>query len=198
MTDPAGRGERTARPLQPVALGLVVVALSARLAGYDAFADPVGWALVLLGLHLLPADVARRGALVVLAGLALVVSVALWFPRTAEAVLDADPALVWALNLPQLVFTGLICHVLAGRAGSAGDPGPARWLRLAVALTATAAVAPVLVFGAGLEQWESASYVLGALTLLLVIALLLAWSGRPWAGLVARSGETAADGRSGP
>ncbi|WP_435747347.1 hypothetical protein [Nocardioides sp. SYSU DS0663] len=200
MTGPVGKdpGERSARPLQPVALGLLVVALTAPFGGYDAFADPVGWALVLAGVGQLPPAVAQKRALLVVGALALAASAYLWLPAAAEDLLGADASLVWAANLPQVAFTGLLCHVLAGRAAAAGDAGPARWLRLAVVLTGAVAAAPVLVFGAGLDQWEAPSYVLGAVTLLLVIVLILTWAGRAWAGTVDRSGETAADGRPGP
>ena len=54
------------RPLQSIAIGLVIIALRAEFGGYDALADPVGWLLVLLGVRSLPvepdaADVAVRG-----------------------------------------------------------------------------------------------------------------------------------------
>ena len=43
------------KPLQSVAMGFVFIALYARWHGYDLYADPVGWVLVLLGVRRLPA-----------------------------------------------------------------------------------------------------------------------------------------------
>ena len=60
------------KPLQSVAMGLVIIALSARFAGYDALADPVGWVLVALGVARLPAELSQRGTLLVYAPLVLV------------------------------------------------------------------------------------------------------------------------------
>ena len=37
------------RPLQSIAMGLVIVALHAEFGGFDALPDPLGWVLVLLG-----------------------------------------------------------------------------------------------------------------------------------------------------
>jgi len=66
------------KPLQAVAMGLVIVLLSARVNGYDLLADPLGWVLVLIGLGSVP--VPQRGALRALATVSLVVSVVVWFP----------------------------------------------------------------------------------------------------------------------
>lgn len=189
------------KPLQSIAMGLVVIVLTARFGGYDALADPLGWLLVLLGVHRLPADLDRREALLVLAAVAGLVAVPLWVPAVVESLYDADASLGWAANLPQLAFTGLLCHVLAGRAAAAGDLRPARWLRLAVTLTVVVALLPVLVLGAGIDGLAVTSYVLGAATVLLVVWVLFACSGRPWAGgpsASGRSGETPAGDRSGP
>ena len=39
------------KPLQSVAMGLVIVVLVARYGEYDALADPLGWLLVLWGVR---------------------------------------------------------------------------------------------------------------------------------------------------
>ena len=57
------------KPLQSVAMGLVIVALSARVAGHDVLADPAGWLLVALGVARLPAELALRDTLLGLAAL---------------------------------------------------------------------------------------------------------------------------------
>ena len=51
------------RPLQSIAIGLVIIALRAEFGGYDALVDPVGWLLVLLGVRTLPVEPERRKSL---------------------------------------------------------------------------------------------------------------------------------------
>ena len=142
------------KPLQSIAMGLVIVVLVARFHGYDALPDPVGWLLVLLGVRALPPAVPHRDNLLRLAGLAGAVSVVVWFPAVTDALYDADASLAWAANLPEVLFGALLCHALAatadeGAMGSAGaDPKAARWLRLTRTGMLVVAVLPVLVFGA--------------------------------------------------
>ena len=50
------------KPLQAVAMGLVIVLLGATVSGYDLLADPVGWLLVLVGLATLPVPGPRGAA----------------------------------------------------------------------------------------------------------------------------------------
>ena len=54
------------------------------------------------------------------------------------------------------------------------------------------AALPVLVFGAGLDQLEGVSYLAAGTTLLLVIWLLFAHAGRPWAVVESRESPAAA------
>ncbi|WP_426247312.1 hypothetical protein [Nocardioides sp. LHG3406-4] len=180
------------KPLQSVAMGLVVVALSARVHGYDALPDPVGWLLVIGGLRQLPDTYRQRQTTGRLAGMALAVSVVLWVPATGAWLDDHDAALRWAVNLPQALVLAWLGHTLAGHAAVA-DPRAARWLRTAATLVAATAVAPVLVFGGGLDALEDPSYVLAALALLLLIWLLFAYSGRAWASRDAREPSTSPD-----
>ncbi len=178
------------KPLQSVAMGLVIVALTARLGGYDALPDPLGWLLVVVGLRGLPDSYRQRTTMVRLAGLVLAVSVVLWFPATGAWLDDHDASLRWAVNLPQALVLAWFAHTLAGRAASgdgSADVRAARWLRTASSLVAVAAVLPVLVFGGGLGELEAASYVLAAVALLLLIWLLFAYSGRPWASREVRA-----------
>ena len=169
------------RPLQSIAMGLVIVALSAPVAGgYDALPDPLGWLLVLLGVRGLPADLPRREAVGTLAWLAAAVSVPLWFPGVADAAYATHPSLGWALNLPQLGFAALLCHSLATSAVAAEDRRAGSWLRLAMAGFVAAAVLPVVVFGAGVASLELAAYVGATLALITLIWLLFAYSARPW------------------
>ena len=166
------------KPLQSVAMGLLVVALTARLHGYDALPDPVGWVLVLLGLRRL----GPSRALSALAVAALVVSVVVWWPR-AQDVLDAlHPSLWWAATLPQLATCALLCRELAARATVAGDSRAAAWLRTATVLVVLSAVAPVLAFSAAVaDDALAAVYAAAAGVVLFLIVLLFSYAGRPWA-----------------
>ena len=175
------------KPLQSVAMGLVIVALTARVHGYDALPDPIGWLLVLSGVGTLTRDAEpaypHREALRTLAWLAAAVSVPLWFPAVTDGLYDADASLGWAANLPQVGFTAVLCHALTQRAAAAGDLRAARWLSLARTVVIVVGLLPVLVFGAGWESWEVASYVLASLSMLLLIWLLFSYAPRPWAAV---------------
>jgi hypothetical protein len=171
------------KPLQSIAMGLVIIVLSARFQGYDALPDPVGWLLVLLGVRALPTDLAHRSALLALAALAGVVAAVVWFPVVTEHLYDADASLGWAVNLPQLLFSALLCHVLAARAAAAGDGKAARWLAMTRTALVVVGLLPVLVFGAGLESLEVTSYLAAGVVALLLIWLLFAYASRPWTGV---------------
>lgn len=174
-------------PLQSVAMGLVIVALSARFGGYDALADPVGWLLVLLGLRRMPALPRLRDVLV-LAGLALAVSCVVWWPATSAWLDDQHPSLRWALTLPQLGAQLLLAHALASAARTTGDDAAARWLRLVPGAVVVVGLLPVLVFATGSDRLEAWSYVAAALVAIWVVWLLFSYAARPWA----RTLETAA------
>lgn len=173
------------KPLHAVALGLIVVGLRAAVGGYDLVADPLGWLLVMVGLAQLPEDLPRRGAALGAATLALVVAAALWFPALRVTLAEADPALGWAASLPQLVALAVIALALARAADRAGDSGPGGWLLTTGILVGITAALPVLVFGAGVDALEAPSYAAAALALLLLVGLLLAYAGRPWAARAA-------------
>lgn len=160
-------------------MGLVVVLV--RAGSPDLLPDPLGWALVLLGVRRLPPDLARRTVLLVLAGLALACSVPLWLPALADRVLDADPSLQWAVNLPQLLFVVVLGTVLGERAGASGDGAARGWWFLVVTLTALATVAPVVVFGAGVGALEQPAILLAGTALLTTIVLCFVHAARPWA-----------------
>lgn len=169
------------KPLQSVAMGLVIITLSARWGGYDALPDPVGWLLVLLGVRALPASLPARRTALVLGGIAMAVSVVTWFPEVVATLDATDDSLIWAANLPQLGFTALLCSGLSRAAAAAGDRRAASWLRTALVLTLLVGVLPVLVFGAGFDGLEVAAYVAAGGTLLLVVWLLFSYAGRGWA-----------------
>lgn len=168
------------KPLQAIGMGLVVIALEARFGDWDASADPLGWLLVLLGLRTLRPG-SLRTTLWYLGTLATLVSTVVWFPAAASRLDDADPALVWAADLPALGFLAVLCHVLAVAAGEARDRFAAGWLRVAEGVLAFGIVAPVAYFGGG---WTSLRGLgdLGLLVQLLLIVLCFVYAGRAWAG----------------
>ena len=169
------------RPLQSIAIGLVIIALRAEFGGYDALVDPVGWLLVLLGIRSLPVAPERRRSLFAVAAVAGVVSVPLWIPGVSDAIEDVHASLLWVANLPQLGFAALLCHCLVGRAAEAGDNRAAAWLKFLRVGFVAVALLPVLVFGAGVDALEVPTYLLATVLLLTLIFLLFAWSPRPWA-----------------
>lgn len=166
------------KPLQSIAMGLVIVALSARVNGeYDVLADPVGWLLVLQGLGQLPAALPHRPALRSLGFAALLLSGVLWFPSLAEGLEREDVSLLWAAALPQLAFVALLCRALATVAS-----GPAvAWLTTACALTVGAAVIVTVVLATAQSSLEGALALAGSGSLVLVIVLLFRYASRPWA-----------------
>ncbi|ABL84154.1 MULTISPECIES: hypothetical protein [unclassified Nocardioides] len=168
------------KPLQSIAMGLVIIAIAARIGGgYDVLPDPVGWLLVLQGLGQLPASLPHRPALSTLGFLALLMSIVLWFPDLADGLERTDESLLWAANLPQLGFVAVLCRALAQAAVT--EPGRARWLRTAAALTIAAALAPTVVLGAQQAGLLAAMAAGASVVLLLVIVLLFRYSFRPWA-----------------
>jgi hypothetical protein len=170
------------KPLQSIAMGYVFIALYARFSGYDAYADPVGWALVLYGAYRLPADLAGRGAVLSLGWVAAVVSVPLWFPAVTDRLEDADESLAWALDLPHLGFGALLCHVLAKAALAEDEPRAAAWLRMMTTVFVVVAVLPVLVFGGGIDELADPASLAVQVSSLALIWLLFTYSGRIWAG----------------
>ncbi len=92
--------------------------------------------------------------------------------------LDADPSLPWAVNLPQLLFVVVLGTVLGERAGAAGDGAARGWWFLVVTLTALAGGAPVVVFGAGVGALEQPAILLAGTALLTTIVLCFVHAAR--------------------
>lgn len=183
------------KPLQSIAMGLVIVVLVARFRGYDAYADPLGWLLVLYGLRGLPQETPYRSTMVYAGGLAALVSIPLWVPVISELVDDADPALGWAANLPKFGFAAVLCLGLAQAAHRAGARKEASWLRVAMTGVTVVMVLPVLVFGAGVTELGDPAALAAQVVPLVLIVLLFSYAGRPWAG--APVPEDATDGPGG-
>lgn len=167
------------KPLQAVAMGLVIVALAARVNGFDLLADPLGWLLVLYGVRRLP-PLPWGGTVPFLCGVALVASVVLWFPRVTDALADTDASLEWAASLPQIAAVTATCAALARLAEHAADRRARAWLRTATTLAVLTAVVPVVVLAAE-PGAAGLMLALGLLTIVLVIVLLFRYAARPWA-----------------
>lgn len=126
--------------LQWVAVGLVLVFLDVIQGAWDLLPDPLGWLLVLLGLW--QARVALPGSLLPAAALCLVVSVVVSLPGVS----GVEPAVGWALSLPQVVFSVLLALALADLV-----PSRARGARAAAWALGVVGALPVLVVGGGLD-----------------------------------------------
>jgi hypothetical protein len=167
------------KPLQAVAMGLVVVLLTAPVHGYDLLADPVGWVLVLMGLSTLP--VPQRGTVQSLATLAFLVSVVVWVPAARDRLNVTDASLAWAASIPELLTVILLAHHLAQAARDAGDPEARRWLQTSRSLMVVVALVPPVVLGGSLDSLKGAAALVGSLSLLLLVVLLFRYADRPWA-----------------
>jgi hypothetical protein len=167
------------KPVQAVAMGLVIVLVGAPVNGFDLLADPLGWLLVLVGLAATPP--ARRVGLQALATLSLAVSAVVWFPAARDALNVTDPALAWAAGLPELLTVILLAQTLAQAARAAGDQPARSWLQTSRTLLIGVAVLPAVVLGGGFDSLDTALGVAGSLALLLLIVLLFRYAARPWA-----------------
>ncbi len=170
------------KPLQSVAMGYVFIALYARFNGYDAYADPVGWALVLYGVYKLPRDLPTRGAVIFLGWLSGLVSIPLWVPAVVDALEDADPSLAWAADLPQFGFGFLLCLALSNAAIADDDLRAANWLRMLMTAIGVVAVLPVLVFGGEIDELAEPASLAVQIVYIVLVWLMFQYSGRVWAG----------------
>jgi hypothetical protein len=189
MVEPYAGAMGLGSPLQRVAMGLVVVFLSALVPGradpswmrYDALPDPLGWVLVLLGATALVRVDERFGPARWLAWLAAVVSVPLWFPQLGH---QLSPSASWAASLPQLGF----CLVLAREVGRAGaeqrppDTHVAQRFGLLVWGLLLAAVLPVVVLGGGLDGLAPANQLVATVVDVALVYLLFRVHRRTWLG----------------
>jgi len=173
-------------------MGYVFIALYARFDGYDAYADPVGWALVLYGVHRLPAGLPARGAVLYLGWTAGMVSIPLWFPAVIDRLEDADESLAWALDLPQFAFGALLCLSLAKAATADDGAKAAGWLRMLATAIIVVAALPVLVFGGGLDGLADPAGLAVQVVYIALVWMMFQYSGRVWAGAPVVEGEKAA------
>ncbi len=170
------------KPLQAVAMGMVVILLVVQAGEVDLLANPLGWVLVIVGVRQLPAAVDLRPTLLVLSGLALLVSLPLCVPSVVDALDDADESLAWALNLPQFGTYLLLSLALSRAAVEHGDRAAGAWWSTMVLGFAAVLVLPVLIFGGGLDGLEALAGLLVGLVPTVTIVLLFVHSSRAWAG----------------
>lgn len=171
------------KPLYAIALAVTVILLETPTLRFDLYANPLGWALLLLAVRTLRDDPPYRfnAALWTLGLLALVVDSVLWFPGPAGWLDDAEPALAWAAGLPRFGCFALLCHRLgsAAVADSRVAAGLFQWTAVALAVVM---VGPVLVYGGGIEEVEDVVGTLVPLAQLALIVLCVVFAGREWAG----------------
>ncbi len=181
-------------PLQKVAMGLVIVFLSARFAGYDALPDPIGWGLAVAGLVPLRARLPQGGSLLALAAIAGVVSVPLVVPEVNEAL---TPSGQWGVGIPQTVFCLLLCISLATLAERADEPEAKRFGLLRTAYIAVLAL-PVLVYGGGVDALATPMAVLSVLSNVALVYYTFKVSRRPYVTDAAPTPDASADPSAGP
>src|SRR6476620_126016 len=172
---------RRVTPLQKVAMGLVIVVVSARFGGYDALPDPVGWALVVAGLLPLRTGLPLGGWALALAVVAGLVAVPLWLPAVADRV---SPSGQWGAGLPQTLCCLVLCIGLAQVADRAGDREAVRFGLLRWAFVGVAA-GPVLVYGGGVDALAAPLAVLAVLTNVAFVYYLFKVSRRGYGSTVA-------------
>lgn len=173
-------------PLQQVAMGLVIVALTAQAGDYDLLPDPLGWALAVGGIVRLRDRLPSAGALLGLAVLAAVVALRPYLGLLGgELDVDLDPSLAWALSLPQVLFCLLLARGLAALArdpgeGIAPDEYRARWFSALTLAFGVVALAPAVVVGGGLEDAYGIVAFVAVLCLLTLVYQLFRVHAQPW------------------
>src|SRR5690606_27063016 len=165
-------------PLQQIAMGLVVIVLTAPVGDVDLLLDPVGWLLVLTGVVRLrttaPRDLPRAGLLGLTVVLAALAPVVLAIP---ELVRDAGPAELWPLVISQPLACAALCAVLGGLA-PADSPwsGRLRWLTYTFCVVAAL---PLAVLAEAESAFGAIAFV-GVVAVLVLIVVLFVVHRAPW------------------
>jgi uncharacterized membrane protein len=174
------------KPLQAVGLGLVLLALGpadAEPGTFDPLPDPLGWLLVLVGLHgLAPVlDERRLPMLRFLGVLALGFSVALVVPAVARW-LETDPSLGWSADVPRFAFFAVLCHQLSQAALKGRSSAGASCFSIAGLVLLFVIAAPPLAFGAGWDGVGTAGEVAAQAVQIGLVVLCFVFASRRWAG----------------
>lgn len=174
------------KPLQAIALGLVLLALGPTDADpgtFDPLPDPLGWVLVLIGLYGLRGalDDRRLPVLRFLGVLALGLSIALVVPDVARWFAD-DPSLGWSADIPRFGFLALLCHELSQSALKAKHTAGASTFSMSALILIFVLAAPPLAFGAGWEAIGPAGETAAQVVQIALVVLCFVFAGREWAG----------------
>lgn len=174
------------KPLQAVGLGLVLLALGpadAEPGTFDPLPDPLGWLLVLVGLHgLAPAlDQRRLPILRFLGVLALGFSIALVVPAVARW-LETDPSLGWSADVPRFAFFAVLCHQLSQAALTARSTAGASSFSMAALALLFVVAAPPMAFGAGWDGVGTAGEIAAQAVQIALVVLCFVFASRRWAG----------------
>lgn len=174
------------KPLQAIALGLVLLALGPTDADpgtFDPLPDPLGWVFVLIGLHGLSGslDARRVPVLRVLGALALVLSIALVVPDVARW-FAGDPSLGWWADVPRFAFFAVLCHQLSQAALKARHTSGASTFSICAMVLIFVLAAPPLAFGAGWDGVGPAGEVAAQVVQLALVILCFVFAGQAWAG----------------
>ncbi len=163
------------KPLQKIAMGLVIVLADPFKAGFDVLPDVLGWVLVVLGLLDLRTALRNSSTLLTLAVLAGAVSAVVFWPPVADGLPESAG---WLLSLPQLAFSVVLCGDLAALLANEAPESPRRlaWLRWAFVV---AAVGPLLLYGGGVDSLLVPLAVLTVAANVYLVYLLFKYAGRP-------------------
>lgn len=181
------------KSLHKIAIGLVLVILDVTVNGFDVIPDVIGWLFVLAGL----ADERRRfpgsGGLLAAAGVATGVAVLLSVP---DLIPDDEASVLWMLSLPQIVFSFLLCTTLAGYLAPEAVPtrrfAGLRWVYVVIA------VAPILIFGGGLDPVAVPTAITATIADLYLIFLLFKSAGLAESQAIVRYDEGPPPAGDGP
>ena len=157
-------------------MGLVIVFLTARFAGYDALPDPVGWGLAVAGLVPLRNRLPQGDSLLALAVIAGLVSVPLVVPSLNDRL---SPSGQWGVGVPQTAFCLLLSISLATLAERAGDREAARFGLLRTAYIVVLFL-PVLVYGGGVKELAIPTALLSVVSNVALVYYTFKVSRRPY------------------
>lgn len=174
------------KPLQAVGLGLVLLALGpadAEPGTFDPLPDPLGWLLVLVGLHGLAGalDERRLPLLRFLGVVALGFSIALVVPAVARW-LETDPSLGWSADVPRFAFFAVLCHQLSQSALKGRSTAGASCFSISALALLFVIAAPPLAFGAGWDGVGTAGEVAAQAVQIALVVLCFVFASRRWAG----------------
>ena len=186
-------------PLQRIALGLVVVVVSAgwppdpspSWQHYDLLADPLGWALVVWGVLALGRVEGTGGRLAPLrwpALLAAAVSVPMWLPQVRHRL---DAPLEWTASLPQVLFCLLLARAVAELAREQGEPRLAQRFRVLATGFVVVAVLPAITLGGDLPALAPTTALVALVVQAALVWSLFAVHRRPWLGGPGDAGRAA-------